>query len=150
LEHSVRTAAYLDPKGSLDVRVDDLLARMTLPEKVGQLLQLDARGDLLDIVSAKLAGSILHASPERMHEAIALARQTRLGIPLLTADDCIHGHSFWPGATIFPTQLAMACTWTPRCLSEPPGPPPPRSPRPASTGRSPRCCASPATCAGAG
>ena len=46
-----------------------------------------------------------------MVAAIALAEQTRLGIPLLTADDCIHGHSFWPGATIFPTQLGMACTW---------------------------------------
>src|SRR3954469_7631717 len=84
---------------------------MSLPEKVGQMLQLDARGDLTDIVHTKLAGSILHTSPERMHEAIALAKQTRLGIPLLTADDCIHGHSFWPGATIFPTQLGMACTW---------------------------------------
>jgi len=29
----------------------------------------------------------------------------------LVADDCIHGHSFWPGATIFPTQLGMASTW---------------------------------------
>ena len=45
-----------------------------------------------------------------------LARRTRLGIPLLTADDGIHGHSFWPGATIFPTQLAMACTWDPSLL----------------------------------
>ncbi|GAA2030251.1 glycoside hydrolase family 3 N-terminal domain-containing protein [Terrabacter terrae] len=86
---------------------------MTLSEKVGQMLQLDARGDLTDIVQRKLAGSILHTSPERMHEAIALARRTRLGIPLLTADDCIHGHSFWPGATIFPTQLAMAGSWDP-------------------------------------
>lgn len=77
------------------------------------MLQLDARGDLDDIVGTKVAGSILHASPERMIEAIALAGQTRLGIPLLTADDCIHGHSFWPGATIFPTQLAMACSWDP-------------------------------------
>ncbi|MGQ4365187.1 glycoside hydrolase family 3 N-terminal domain-containing protein [Streptomyces sp. SAS_272] len=51
-----------------------------------------------------------------MHEAIALARRTRLGIPLLTADDCIHGHSFWPGATIFPTQLGMASTWDPALL----------------------------------
>lgn len=94
-------------------RLDDLLGRMTLAEKVGQMLQLDARGDLDHIVGTKLAGSILHASPERMIEAIALAGQTRLGIPLLTADDCIHGHSFWPGATIFPTQLAMACSWDP-------------------------------------
>lgn len=116
MEHLVHPATYLDPHASVEARVDDLLARMTLPEKVGQLLQLDARQDLEDIVSAKLAGSILHASPARMHEAIALARRTRLGIPLLTADDCIHGHSFWPGATIFPTQLAMACTWDPALL----------------------------------
>ncbi|MGW0615763.1 glycoside hydrolase family 3 N-terminal domain-containing protein [Streptomyces sp. NPDC002788] len=90
---------------------------MTLPEKVGQLLMLDAQhGDLADIVSAKLAGSVLHVSPERMPEAMELARRTRLGIPLLTAEDGIHGHSFWPGATIFPTQLAMACTWDPSLL----------------------------------
>jgi beta-glucosidase len=56
---------------------------------------------------------MLHASPERMIEALELVRQTRLQIPLLTADDCIHGHSFWPGATIFPTQLAMAGSWDP-------------------------------------
>ena len=102
---------YRDPALPVEARLDDLLARMTLPEKVGQMLQLDARGDLDEIVVTKLAGSILHASPESMVAAIALAEQTRLGIPLLTADDCIHGHSFWPGATIFPTQLGMACTW---------------------------------------
>src|SRR6476661_3858286 len=53
-----------------------------------------------------------------MLEAIALAEQTRLGIPLLTADDCIHGHSFWPGATIFPTQLGMACSWDPDLVEQ--------------------------------
>ncbi|MEQ4724642.1 glycoside hydrolase family 3 N-terminal domain-containing protein [Nonomuraea sp. B19D2] len=106
-----QSAVYLDADAPMETRAEDLLARMTLPEKVGQMLQLDARQDLTDAVSAKLAGSILHASPSRMLEAVELARRTRLGIPLLTADDCIHGHSFWPGATIFPTQLAMACTW---------------------------------------
>jgi len=106
-------APYRDPARSIEERVADLLGRMTLTEKVGQMLQLDARGDLADIVSVKTAGSILHASPARMLEAIDLAARTRLGIPLLTADDCIHGHSFWPGATIFPTQLAMACSWNP-------------------------------------
>jgi beta-glucosidase len=107
------SAPYQDPALPIDERVDDLLGRMTLGEKVGQMLQLDARGDVADIVSTKLAGSILHASPERMLSAIDLAARTRLGIPLLTADDCIHGHSFWPAATIFPTQLGMACTWDP-------------------------------------
>ncbi len=109
---------YRDPSLSVDERVDDLIGRMTLPEKVGQMLQLDGRGDLTDIVHTKLAGSILHTSPERMLEAIALAEQTRLGIPLLTADDCIHGHSFWPGATIFPTQLGMACSWDPDLVEQ--------------------------------
>lgn len=102
---------YRDSSLSTDDRVEDLLIRMTVAEKVGQMLQLDARADLVDIVSVKHAGSILHASPERMIEAMALASRTRLGIPLLTADDAIHGHSFWPGATIFPTQLGMAATW---------------------------------------
>jgi beta-glucosidase len=92
-------------------RVEDLLQRMTLPEKVGQMLQLDSRGDLKEVVTAKLAGSILHTSPKRLLEAHDLVAKTRLAIPLLTAEDCIHGHSFWPGATIFPTQLAMAATW---------------------------------------
>ncbi|WP_199513467.1 glycoside hydrolase family 3 N-terminal domain-containing protein [Nucisporomicrobium flavum] len=102
---------YRDPSLSVDQRVEDLLGRMTLAEKVGQMLQLDARRDLKDAVSTRLAGSILHASPQRMLEAIDLAANTRLGIPLITAEDCIHGHGFWPGATVFPTQLAMAATW---------------------------------------
>lgn len=105
------TMPYRDTALPIEERLEDLLARMTLPEKIGQMLQLNAQEDLEDIVAAKGAGSILHASPERILEAIDLVAGTRLGIPLLTADDCIHGHSFWPGATIFPTQLAMACTW---------------------------------------
>jgi beta-glucosidase len=107
---------YRDPDLPVDERVEDLLSRMTLPEKVGQMLQLDARGDVKEIVSEKLAGSILHTSPAKMLEAIDLVAKTRLQIPLLTAEDCIHGHSFWPGATIFPTQLAMAATWDPALI----------------------------------
>ncbi|MET0496478.1 MAG: glycoside hydrolase family 3 N-terminal domain-containing protein [Actinoplanes sp.] len=102
---------YRDPSLSVQQRVDDLVARMTLAEKVGQMLQLDARRDLKDAVTTRLAGSILHASPKRMLEAIDLAADTRLGIPLITAEDCIHGHGFWPGATVFPSQLAMAASW---------------------------------------
>ncbi|MEV6596074.1 glycoside hydrolase family 3 N-terminal domain-containing protein [Actinoplanes sp. NPDC051346] len=104
---------YRDPALGIDQRVEDLLGRMTLAEKVGQMLQLDARLDLEDAITTRLAGSILHASPQRMLEAIDLAAQTRLGIPLITAEDCIHGHGFWPGATVFGTQLAMAATWDP-------------------------------------
>ncbi|MGB3184286.1 MAG: glycoside hydrolase family 3 N-terminal domain-containing protein [Ornithinimicrobium sp.] len=105
------TARYLNPTRSVTERVDDLVLRMTLAEKLGQLMQLDAIFDLEDIVVEKLAGSILHASPDLLAHAHALTQETRLRIPLLVAEDCIHGHSFWPGATIFPVQLAMAASW---------------------------------------
>lgn len=111
MAQSAATVPYRDSSLHIDERIEDLLTRMTLPEKVGQLLQLNAQEDLEDIVVTRHAGSILHASPQRVVEAMALATQTRLGIPLLTGEDCIHGHSFWPGATIFPTQLGMAATW---------------------------------------
>ncbi len=110
--------AYQNPALPVAARVQDLLPRMTLPEKIGQMMQLDARGDLEDIVLNRHIGSILHVPPARLTKAIALAAQSRLGIPLLIADDCIHGHSFWKGATIFPTQLAMACMWNPDLLEK--------------------------------
>jgi beta-glucosidase len=102
---------YQDSSLPVRERVEDLLGRMTLPEKVGQMLQLDARQDISEIVLDKLAGSILHTSPAKLVEAAELVSRTRLRIPLITAEDCIHGHAFWPGATVFPTQLAMAATW---------------------------------------
>ena len=102
---------YLDPTLSTPERIDDLLARMTLPEKVGQMLQLNAMNDVPHMVQDLHAGSILHASAERLAHAMDLATDTRLGIPLLVGEDCIHGHSFFPGATIYPTQLGMACSW---------------------------------------
>ncbi|WP_349427823.1 glycoside hydrolase family 3 N-terminal domain-containing protein [Microbacterium sp. LWS13-1.2] len=108
---NARTPRYFDPSVPVDDRVKDLLCHMSLEEKVGQMMQLDARGDLDDQVVRMHAGSILHASPERVRRAHELTLQTRLRIPLLVAEDCIHGHSFWEGATIFPTQLGMAASW---------------------------------------
>ncbi|MEV5041607.1 glycoside hydrolase family 3 N-terminal domain-containing protein [Microbacterium sp. LMI1x-1-1.1] len=105
------SAAYLDASLPVEERVADLLERMTLPEKVGQMMQFDAREELEHIVLARHAGSILHTSPEKVLRAAELTSQTRLRIPLLVAEDCIHGHSFWEGATIFPTQLGMAASW---------------------------------------
>jgi len=102
---------YMDPALTVGERVADLLGRMTVAEKAGQMLQLDAREDLDGYVVGMHAGSILHASPQRVVRAHELARRTRLQIPLLVAEDCIHGHSFRVGATIFPTQLAMAASW---------------------------------------
>lgn len=105
------TLPYRDATLSIPERIEDLLSRMTLPEKVGQMMQLDSRDGVDGLVADYHVGSILHTSPETLNRAIDLAEQTRLGIPLLVGEDCIHGHSFWPGATIFPTQLGMAATW---------------------------------------
>lgn len=105
------TLPYQNPSLPIPERVADLLSRMSVEEKVGQMLQLDARDDLDDHVLRRHVGSILHTSPERIVRANELTAQTRLRIPLLVGEDCIHGHSFWPGATIYPTQLGMAATW---------------------------------------
>jgi len=102
---------YLDPTLPVAERVDDLLGRMTLAEKAGQMLQLNAKDGVRHLIEDLHAGSILHASPDRVLEAAALTERTRLRIPLLVAEDCIHGHSFWEGATIYPTQLGLAATW---------------------------------------
>lgn len=104
---------YKNPELPTEERIADLLGRMTLEEKVGQMMQLDARsGDLDDLIVNKHVGSILHTSPSDLPKAVETVNtKTRLGIPLVIGDDCIHGYSFWPGATIFPEQLGMATTW---------------------------------------
>ena len=109
------TMPYKNPALPAEERIADLVGRMTLEEKVGQMMQLDARsGDLEDLIVNKHVGSILHTSPADLPRAVKMVNeQTRLNIPLVIGDDCIHGYSFW------------------------------------CTGRYPRCCASPATPAGA-
>ncbi|HKO48378.1 MAG TPA: glycoside hydrolase family 3 N-terminal domain-containing protein [Polyangiaceae bacterium] len=102
---------YKDPKQPLERRVEDLLARMTLAEKVGQLLQLNGQIEPVETVRELQPGSLLHILNDALLPAMDAAAESRLGIPLLIGEDGIHGHSFHPGATIFPTQLAMACSW---------------------------------------
>jgi len=108
--------SYRNSALPVEVRVTDLLGRMTLEEKIGQLMMWDARPDDLSFIPQRQPGSVLHILGGKLTQAMALAAQTRLGIPLLVGEDGIHGHSFWPGATIFPTQLALASSWNPALL----------------------------------
>lgn len=110
------TPPYRNPALSVDERVADLLGRMTLEEKVGQLMLWDARGEDLSFVNTRHAGSVLHIVGAKVNRAMDLAAKDRLAIPLLVGEDGIHGHSFWKGSTIFPTQLAMAASWNPELL----------------------------------
>jgi beta-glucosidase len=102
---------YRNPELPLEVRVNDLLSRMTLPEKIGQMMQLNGHIDPVETIEKYQPGSLLHILNEPLSAAMDAAERTRLGIPLLIGEDGIHGHSFHAGATIFPTQLGLAASW---------------------------------------
>jgi len=110
---------YQDESALLEERVDDLMLRMTLEEKVGQMCQLDGRKKPKQWVDEHHVGSFLHLIGE---PANALQKyvfeNTRLGIPLIFGIDAIHGHAFWPTATVFPTQLGVSCSWNPGLVNE--------------------------------
>lgn len=122
-------------------RVDDLLRRMTVREKVGQMTQFeigmvtDGKDAALTINPNELrkaigeygVGSIINVSDtalsvEKWHELIGAIQQaaagTRLQIPVLYGIDTIHGANYVAGATLFPQPLGMAATWDPELMKE--------------------------------
>lgn len=113
---------YQDPELSPQERTLDLLSRMTLEEKVGQMTQISYssvdREEAKVWVSQRFAGSFFHIMGDDAQELQNFAVKTRLGIPLLFGIDAVHGHTFHNGATIFPSQLAMACSWNPDLIEQ--------------------------------
>ncbi|MEZ9949390.1 glycoside hydrolase family 3 N-terminal domain-containing protein [Vibrio breoganii] len=106
------THPYQNPKLSIQERTDDLLSRMTVEEKVGQMLQLPAHDQIhVDNLEAMNVGSYLHCTGEQPQQLQDRAANTRLGIPLIFGIDAIHGHCFEDDATVFPTQLSASCSW---------------------------------------
>lgn len=104
---------YKNPELGVNERVADLLERMSIEEKLGQMLMLAAIDENAEsyIPRYKL-GSYLHALGDKISRLQAHNNaNSRLGIPMLFAIDAIHGHCFEDGGTVFPSQLAMACTW---------------------------------------
>ena len=132
---------YLDEKASVEDRLDDLMSRMTLEEKVYQMCQYvglehmkvaeskispeeleknDALGFYPGVRSdsvAKLAaaghvGSFLHVvTPEEANHLQELALKSRLKIPLLIGIDAIHGNGLVSGSTIYPSPISQAATF---------------------------------------
>jgi beta-glucosidase len=112
------TPAYRNPELPVEQRVEDLLARMTLEEKAGQLCQMNRGQHEEEWVRERHVGSFLFILGERAARLQKMAEQSRLGIPLIFGIDAIHGHAFWPGATVFPSQLGMSCSWDPTMVQE--------------------------------
>ena len=139
------TSYALEPYKNSDLsdeaRVDDLLSRMTLIEKVGQMSQFvgpehiarseknmtieemqagDTFGiypnlhssQIPDVIKKGRVGSFLHVkNPSEANFLQKHASKSRLGIPLLIGIDAIHGNGLVTGATIYPSPITMASSW---------------------------------------
>jgi beta-glucosidase len=121
------------PLSSYDSQVKELLSRMTLEEKIGQMTQpeqdqvLGHPGDM----QKYFIGSVLSGGDSDPKENNSLqswtdlydrvqteAMKTRLGIPVLYGIDAVHGHSNVLGAVIFPHNIALGCTRDPALVEK--------------------------------
>ncbi|WP_405020839.1 glycoside hydrolase family 3 protein [Kitasatospora sp. NBC_00070] len=125
-------APYLNSRQPVERRVSDLLARMTLPEKIGQMTQAERNavdGDPAQITDLGL-GSLLSGggstptpnTPAAWADMIdgyqSRALAGRLHIPLLYGVDSVHGHGNLVGATVFPHNIALGATRDPELVRE--------------------------------
>ena len=136
---------YRDPKLGIEQRIADLLSRMTLEEKVAQLgstwqnrafpqdanaFFLDERGNFLPdraagFIKLGLGGysrPSVGLGPREMAEFTNtiqhwLKDNTRLGIPVLFHEECLHGHAALRG-TSFPAAIGLASTWDPTLVQD--------------------------------
>ena len=123
---------YLDSRRSIDQRVADLLGRMTLEEKIGQMTQAE-RGAVFNdptLIAQWHLGSVLSGGgstpPENTPAAWlamvnsfqAQALSARLQIPLIYGVDAVHGHGNVYGATIFPHNIGLGSTRDRRLVEE--------------------------------
>jgi beta-glucosidase len=136
---------YRNPKLPVEQRVSDLLARMTLEEKIAQLegawqnrqffkdpkdLFVDTKGAFLPDQAAILLknglGEMSRPSENRGPRAMAeftntmqrwIKENTRLGIPVLFHEECLHGHAA-PKGTSYPQAIALASTWDPELVRD--------------------------------
>lgn len=125
-------APYLNPRLPVSKRVDDLLRRMTLEEKVGQMTQAErgAVDENRDQITELKLGSILSGggsapadnTPEGWADMVdayqSKALATRLRIPLIYGIDSVHGHGNLVGATVFPHNIGMGATRNPGLVRE--------------------------------
>ncbi|KAF5954242.1 hypothetical protein HYC85_007098 [Camellia sinensis] len=114
---------YKNPNEPIESRIKDLLSRMTLKEKIGQMTQIDRGVATPSAIRDLSIGSILSAGGGGPFEKAVssdwadmidgfqkAALESRLGIPLIYATDAIHGNNNVYGATVFPHNVGLGAT----------------------------------------
>ena len=123
-------ALYLDPGAPTGQRVEDLLARMTLAEKIGQMTQVEKNSIQPGKLTEFFIGSVLSGgggspssnTPEAWvkmvdgYQKAALA--TRLRIPMIYGVDAVHGHNNLKGAVIFPHNIGLGAANDPALVEQ--------------------------------
>ncbi|KAK4719741.1 hypothetical protein R3W88_018079 [Solanum pinnatisectum] len=117
---------YKDPKQPMPARIKDLMKRMTLEEKIGQMSQIEMRFASPDVMKQYFIGSVLSAPGNTpgpnataedwvnmVNKIQKTALSTRLGIPMIYGIDAMHGHNFAYNATIFPHNIGLGVTRDP-------------------------------------
>lgn len=106
----------------IEQRADELLASMTLAEKIGQMSQVEKNSITPEQVATYAIGSVLSGgggnpvpnSPEHWRQMVLRfeenALESRLGIPLIYGVDAVHGHNNVVGATIFPHNIGLGAS----------------------------------------
>jgi len=123
---------YENPRAPIPKRVDDLLSRMTLEEKVGQMTQAERASvtdDPSQITSLAL-GSLLSGggsvptpnTPQAWADMVdgfqRAALASRLHIPIIYGVDSVHGHGNLAGATVFPHNIGLGATRDPGLVED--------------------------------
>ncbi|WVZ13812.1 hypothetical protein V8G54_011378 [Vigna mungo] len=120
---------YKDPKQPLNVRIKDLMNKMTLEEKIGQMTQIERKIASAEIMKNYYIGSVLsggssvpkpQASVEdwikMVNDFQKGSLSTRLGIPMIYGIDAVHGNNNVYNATIFPHNVGLGATWDPKLV----------------------------------
>jgi beta-glucosidase len=128
----VESPVPVDPE--VEARVEGLLARMSIEEKVGQIIQADVRKVTPEQVTAYHLGSVLNGGggfpnnekystaadwldlADRMWEASVDTAGGRVGIPVIWGVDAVHGHNNVIGATLFPHNIGLGAANNPELL----------------------------------
>lgn len=114
---------YKDASKPVEARVTDLLGRMTLAEKIGQMTQIERLVASPQVLKDNFIGSLLSGGGsvprkqataaewmDMINEFQKACLSTRLGIPMIYGIDAVHGHNNVYGATIFPHNVALGAT----------------------------------------